>query len=305
SGGSSGSDGVGAGALPSFSFGAACRPTSRPPSSVWGSGRISSSGTVRTSFNFPATSGASGAPAGAGAGPKMPAASSPELPAGTGDEASATAASTTSATSAAAAAAAAATATAVTAGHVRGGSSGGDGDWDGAAASTSSLSTASAATASVASNAPAAGHVGVGIGSCGDGVDAFPTFSFGTIASGPPARAWDIWSFGNFAIAAGSSPVTRGVFGAPAPAGAGPKMLTPSLPGTGDGAAGTSSAADSAGKVIRGCDDAVVGELGAPAPRHSSTPPAPADGTPVEVEQGMDPTAGTSLPRQAPQQEPV
>ncbi|CAM9971512.1 unnamed protein product, partial [Ectocarpus fasciculatus] len=93
----------------------------------------------------------------------------------------------------------------------------------------------------------AVGHVGFGSGSCGDVVGAFPTFSFGTVASGPPARAWDMGNSGNFAIAAGSSPATRGVFGAPAPAGAGPKMLTPTsveLPaGTGDGAAGTSSAA--------------------------------------------------------------
>ncbi|CAB1112821.1 unnamed protein product [Ectocarpus sp. CCAP 1310/34] len=85
-------------------------------------------------------------------------------------------------------------------------------------------------------------------------------------------------------------------------------MLTPTsveLPaGTGDGAAGTSSAVAPAGKVVSDCDDAVVGELGTPAPRHAATSPAPADGEPV-VEQGMNPATGTSLPRQAPQQESV
>ncbi|CAM9983984.1 unnamed protein product [Ectocarpus sp. 13 AM-2016] len=116
-----------------------------------------------------------------------------------------------------------------------------------AAGSKMSAQSSAASPARTRQTAGTAGHVGVVGGSCGDGVGAFPTFSFGTIASGPPARAWDMESFGNFAIAAGASPATRGVFGAAVLAGAKPKMLTPAsveLPaGTGDGAAGTSSAA--------------------------------------------------------------
>ncbi|CAN0113365.1 unnamed protein product, partial [Ectocarpus sp. 13 AM-2016] len=268
-GGRRGGDGAGAGDVPSFSFGTADRPPSRPPSSVWGSGRISSSGTATTTSTT--TASASGgpapapAPAPAAAAPKKLAPSSSELPAGKRDGAAAAVVSTMTATPAAAAAAVAAAA--ATAGHVRR-SSDGDGDEDGAVASTASLSVASASTASVAPAAAPAGHVGVGRGSCAGGIGAFPTFSFGTEASGPPTRAWDMESFGNFAIAAGSSPATRGVFGAPVPAGAGPKMLTPTsveLPaGTGDGVAGTSSAVAPAVKVVSDCDDAVVGEQGTP-----------------------------------------
>ncbi|CBJ27491.1 expressed unknown protein [Ectocarpus siliculosus] len=64
-----------------------------------------------------------------------------------------------------------------------------------AAGSKTSGQSSAASPARARQAAGTAGHVGVGGGSCGDGVGAFPAFSFGTTASGPPARAWDMETF--------------------------------------------------------------------------------------------------------------
>ncbi|CBJ27492.1 hypothetical protein Esi_0073_0052 [Ectocarpus siliculosus] len=64
-----------------------------------------------------------------------------------------------------------------------------------AAGSKTSAQSSAASPARARQTAGTTGHVGVGGGSCGDGVGAFPAFSFGTTASGPPARAWDMETF--------------------------------------------------------------------------------------------------------------
>lgn len=122
--------GVGAGALPSF----ASRTASGPPASARGSGSLNRFGTGHVSS--PATTGALGAPALAGVGPKTLAPSSADLSARTGDGAAATTPP---------ASAAAATATSPT-------------------AASSAAASATAASATAAPAAPAAKG-----GGCGDG----------------------------------------------------------------------------------------------------------------------------------------